>query len=275
MSNYPPNPRKNKGFTLIEVLVSVVLTGIILTSAYSGFQGIMKSQIRLSGVINIQRSLFYLNEKLSSLINTGGTLDYEEYFNRRMLGYEKSFSSENIWTYTEESKYGNGNNNSGRPRLYLCGKDSTADEDACLGTNSVSIAPNETSFTETLLTATPKHMAYGQYRELGFHYNSLSGYAAPIKLPPIFPAGDTILNNQGMDNLYLIKKLPSGIYERTYFRHVFIQDPSTPISQKVCDPSTSKDGCLGKIQMTRLISCDSLPVGGDGIIDAWVPHRDF
>lgn len=27
--------------------------------------------------------------------------------------------------------------------------------------------------------------------------------------------------------------------------------------------------------MTRLVSCDTLPTGGDGTIDAWVPHRDF
>lgn len=59
---------KNAGFTLIEVLVSVVLSGILLSSAFAAFQGILKSQIRLSGSINIQRNLFYLNEKLSSLI---------------------------------------------------------------------------------------------------------------------------------------------------------------------------------------------------------------
>lgn len=39
---------KNAGFTLIEVLVSVVLSGILLSSAFAAFQGILKSQIRLS-----------------------------------------------------------------------------------------------------------------------------------------------------------------------------------------------------------------------------------
>jgi prepilin-type N-terminal cleavage/methylation domain-containing protein len=82
------------GFTLIEVLVSVLLSGMILGTAYGAFQGIMKSQVRLSGVISIQRNLFYLNEKLSTLIHSGGTIDYEEYFNRRILGYGKSFSPE-------------------------------------------------------------------------------------------------------------------------------------------------------------------------------------
>ena len=55
---------RNAGFTLIEIMVSVVLSAMILTSAYAAFQGIMKSQIRLSGVMSIQRNLFFLNEKL-------------------------------------------------------------------------------------------------------------------------------------------------------------------------------------------------------------------
>ena len=82
------------GFTLVEVLVSVMLSGLILTAGYSSFQGIMKSQIQLGGVIDIQRNLFYLNEKLASLIHKGGTLDYEEYFNRRILGYAQSFQGD-------------------------------------------------------------------------------------------------------------------------------------------------------------------------------------
>jgi prepilin-type N-terminal cleavage/methylation domain-containing protein len=265
---------KYAGFTLIEVLVSVVLSGMILTSAYGAFQGIMKSQVRLSGVINIQRNLFYLNEKLSILIHNGWTIDYEEYFNRRILGYNKSFNPEEVWTFSEESNYGNGENN-GRPLLYLCGKDSNpvGKEDACLEANSVSIAPDQTNFTNTLIW---KQMWYGQYREIGLNYGSLSGYPTPIKLPPIFPSTNMELNSAGISDLYLIKKLPSGTYERTYFRHVYIQDPSTALDKATCDPSsTTLTGCLGKIQMTRLISCDSLPAWGDGILDAWAKHPDF
>jgi len=114
---------------------------MILGTAYGAFQGIMKSQVRLSGVISIQRNLFYLNEKLATLIHSGGTIDYEEYFNRRVLGYQKSFSPEGVWSFTKNSTYGNGDNN-GRPLLYLCGISGTGtiSEDACLEDNAVARA---------------------------------------------------------------------------------------------------------------------------------------
>lgn len=266
---------KNAWFTLIEVLVSVVLSGMILWTAYGAFQGIMKSQVRLSGVISIQRNLFYLNEKLATLIHSGWSIDYEEYFNRRVLGYAKSFSPTWVWWFSEISNYGNGDNTGGRPFLYLCGQNSMPanQEDACLGNNATAKAGATLVFNQTL---SGKQMGYGQYREIGFNYNSGTGYPTPIKLPPIFPPNDLDLNSKGTSDLYLIKKLPGGTYERTYFRHVYVQDPSTAVSVATCDPSsTTLEGCLWKIQMTRLISCDSLPNGGDWVLDAWAKHPDF
>lgn len=259
---------KHAGFTLIEVLVSVVLSGILLSSAFAAFQGILRSQVRLSGSINIQRNLFYLNEKLSSLIRAWGTIDYEEYFNRRILGYEKSLG-DNGWTYSRESNYGNGDN-TGRPDMYYCGIESGTEGEACVGWDALSRTKTNPVFNESL---SDKDMAYGQYATLGLNYGSGAGFPTPMKLPPIFPTDNAELRESWISDLYLIKKLPDNSFERTYFRHVFIQDPdkSTP----VCNPETSLAGCLWKIQMTRLVSCDTLPTGGDGTIDAWVPHRDF
>jgi hypothetical protein len=112
-----------------------MLSGIVLTAAYSAFQGIMQSQVRLGSVISIQDNLFYFNEKLATLIRSGGTVDYEEYFNRRMLGYERGFvkeAEEEVWTYKDISQYGNGGES-----MFQCGVTATDDSDACLARNAV------------------------------------------------------------------------------------------------------------------------------------------
>jgi hypothetical protein len=56
-------------------------------------------------VIDIQKNLFYTNEKLASLIRSGGTVDYEEYFNRRMLGYAQTTRADGIFTFTVASHF--------------------------------------------------------------------------------------------------------------------------------------------------------------------------
>lgn len=87
------------------------------------------------------------------------------------------------------------------------------------------------------------------------------------------------MNSVGLPELYLIKKLPDGSYERTYFRHVYEEDPNYDYTKNPCTPP-ALDYCIGKIQMTRLVSCDNLDKTGaadkpDGTIDAWLPQEDF
>lgn len=262
--------RNNAGFTLIEILISVVLSSLLLGALFTAFQGILMSQVRLSGSISIQRNLFYLNEKLSSLIREGGTIDYEEYFNRRILGYDTSLTEEG-WTYSTESKYWNGDNPNGRPTLYNCGVESGEESEWCLKENAVTKAEGTwpQTFDKSLMD---KNMGYGQYSVLWYNSSSLSGFPTPMKLPPIFPLIGTDLREKWISDLYLIKKLPDRSFERTYFRHILVQNPES--DTPLCDPKTGK-WCQWKIQMTRLISCDTLPSGGDGTIDAWVPHTDF
>jgi prepilin-type N-terminal cleavage/methylation domain-containing protein len=101
---------RTSGFTLVEVLVSVALSGMILTTAYAAFQGIMRSQAKLTGTIDIQRNLFYLNEKLAAIIHNGGTVDYEEYYNRRVLGFNKKIDATGMYSFEVPSNFGNGDN---------------------------------------------------------------------------------------------------------------------------------------------------------------------
>ena len=271
---------RTSGFTLVEVLVSVMLTGMILTSAYSAFQGIMKSQIQLGGTIDIQRNLFYLNEKLSALIHNGGTIDYEEYFNRRILGYSQwlvTTSGQSHWTYSTVSNYGNGSG-TGKQKILICGVNATTNTDACLANNAVG---NQTP-SGTLPTFNQQitgQQAYRQYREIAFDYSSY--LPSPTKLPSIFPTNTptTKMDTEWIPELYLIKKLPDGSYERVYFRHVFAQDPFPNIAT-CTNPTTQTKWCIGKVQMTKLRSCDILKSdnvtpGTDGVIDVWIPEANF
>ena len=296
--------RKNTGFTLVEVLVSVTLTGVILLTGYSAFQKIMQSQWRLWAIIDIQKNLFYTNEKLAALIRDGGTLDHEEYFNRRMLGYSR-ITTGGIYTFTNFSHFGNGNVAS-KPPIYYCGMVNTVPDphvstwvnaESCMNDNTnvlIESSPLWTTATYHFPT-TESHQAYGQYAALAFNYLDPVWYPIPIMLPPVFKAWaqvwvftrdtstnrvvDKNVSEVWLPELYLIKKNLDNSYVRTYFRHVYVDDPF--VTNPTCDPTLSAgaatiNGCLWKIQMTKLEGCDSLPVGmPDGIIDAWIPLPDF
>lgn len=271
------NVSRTSGFTLVEVLVSVALSGMVLTTAYAAFQGIMRSQAKLSGTIDIQRNLFYLNEKLAALIHSGGTVDYEEYYNRRVLGFARKADASGIYGFEIPSNFWNGDNAAWRPDIYFCGKDATTDSEACLnGPAASKNNPLSTTWNDTITG----QQWYGQYKELWLNHGSSAGFPVPMKLPPIFPTAtfpgsNAELINRGLSDLYMIKKLPDGSYERTFFRQIFVSDAG-----KACDMSTpaTPKNCLWKLQMARLVSCDTLKglvAGADGTIDAWVPHPDF
>lgn len=290
--------RKNLGFTLVEVLVAVALTGVILLTGYSAFQRIMEAQATLWAAIDVQKNLFYTNEKLASLIRGGGSIDYEEYFNRRMLGYDQEKRPDGIFTFKNYSHFWNGNDSGGKQMLYYCGV-STSTGEECLETNAVFDAslypaslPPAGDATIPITSATPPpfwHQPYGQYAALAYNYLN-PGFPLPIKLPPVFTSAGVIniasrdingavsMGNQNiidiwLPELYLIKQNLDNSYTRTYFRHVYVQDPFT-VGSQTCTPTTSLDGCLGKIQITKLEACDTVWTP-DGIIDAWIPSPEF
>lgn len=286
--------RHTKGFTLIEMMVTVMLTGMILLTAYGAFQNIIATQAKLGATIDIQRNLFYTNEKLAALIRTGGTIDYEEYFNRRQLGYAQSKVS-GKYTFTTPSLFWNQGTPANWAKIYYCGiasDSNTLGEENCI----TLLTKMSDSKTGPFSTAFPLfHQAYGQYQALYLNYADPVGFPMPMKLPPILKSGDSVgiflrkvppavskvetrdVTKVGLPELYLIKKQLDNKYIRTYFRHVYVDDPfDTSIT---CDPKIASggtdniNGCLGKIQMTQLESCDTAPT--DGIIESWIPTADF
>ena len=64
-----------RGFTLVEMLVSMTLIANIR---------VLKN--RIVGRVNLYEELYMATENIGDLIKSSGGIDYEEYFNRRILG---------------------------------------------------------------------------------------------------------------------------------------------------------------------------------------------
>jgi prepilin-type N-terminal cleavage/methylation domain-containing protein len=75
-----------KGFTLLEMLLSITVFSVILILAFAAFGNISVSKQKILGDVDVYEQLYTALEQLSSTIKEGGDIDYEEYFNRRMLG---------------------------------------------------------------------------------------------------------------------------------------------------------------------------------------------
>lgn len=84
---------KNKAFTLIEIMVWVLIVSIVIVSWFEAYMKIWIWKISLIEKTNMQKDSFYFSEKLFQIIKEWGTLDYEEYFNRKVIW--TNFSSGN------------------------------------------------------------------------------------------------------------------------------------------------------------------------------------
>lgn len=95
---------------------------------------------------------------MAAFIRDGGTIDYEEYFNRRMMGYDRTMVN-GLFTFTNLSHFGNGNINS-KPPIYFCGiGNPPLEEEDCLKANAVfdstSLPYSSASKTTIPITAPP------------------------------------------------------------------------------------------------------------------------
>lgn len=80
------NTLNSSGFTLIEMIVSITLFSIIIIMAFAamGNIGILRNSV--SSRLDLNNELYSVTEKFVDLIKTGGDIDYEEYWNRKIVG---------------------------------------------------------------------------------------------------------------------------------------------------------------------------------------------
>lgn len=73
------------GFTLIEMMISITLFAIVIIMAFDvmGNIGIMRTKV--SSQLDLNNELYAVTERFVDLIKTGGDIDYEEYWNRKVV----------------------------------------------------------------------------------------------------------------------------------------------------------------------------------------------
>jgi prepilin-type N-terminal cleavage/methylation domain-containing protein len=77
---------KNKrGFTILELLVSMTLFAIIVTSILVAVENLSIARLKTLNRVALLEELYFFSEQLFSSIKDGGTLDYEEYWNRNAV----------------------------------------------------------------------------------------------------------------------------------------------------------------------------------------------
>jgi len=91
-----------KAFTLIEVMIWIVIFSIIIVWGFQAYSSVLVWKIKLIEWANIQKQSFYFSEKFFEEIKKWWTIDYEEYFNRKVVWVE-TWS----WHYSKKTWFWN------------------------------------------------------------------------------------------------------------------------------------------------------------------------
>lgn len=92
-----------KAFTLIEIMVWILIVSAVLIWWFQALSSVTIWKSRLIQKSDIQKETLYFTQKLFEMIKKWWTLDYEEYFNRRVI-WNNTYSS---WHYDIESWFWN------------------------------------------------------------------------------------------------------------------------------------------------------------------------
>lgn len=92
-----------KWFTLIEIMVWIIIFSIVILAWFQALSRINIGKIKLYTETDIEKQSFYFSEKMFEMIKWAGTIDYEEYFNRKVV-WNTTFSS---WHFSTPTWFGN------------------------------------------------------------------------------------------------------------------------------------------------------------------------
>ncbi len=281
-----------KWFTILELMISMTLFAMIITSVILAVQSLMVARTKTLNRVTLLEDLYFFSEQLFTDIKDGWTIDYEEYWNRKSVGI--ATQSGHYISPTGVGNYGLGGtlwNSTYGASLYLCRSASGTS----MGTGWCSSGNNNGAagyLPGAPVDYSTSPQRYGQYLAQFIDYNGNSD--ADLWDEDSDASGSIIGDDDDrsvgdapsvltgpIPELYLIDK--SG-KTRTYFRWNILQDPNAPsgltcsISTTASGKTLTSSGCVGNVQVLRLKWLDlGFTHSGvttdrsayDGIIDTW------
>lgn len=150
------------------MLVSITIFAIIIIMAFDSMSNIGILRTMVSSRLDLNNELYSATEKFIDLIKTGGDIDYEEYWNRKVVG--TNTSSGHYTLFSGYGNYGSGGalSNYGYD-LYSCrsGSGTYIGQGGCLmGFNTYGDGAS--------LVGTKQR--YGQYRQQFIDYNANANF---------------------------------------------------------------------------------------------------
>jgi prepilin-type N-terminal cleavage/methylation domain-containing protein len=85
---------RKKAFTIIEIMLAMLIISSILLIWFQSYFRVWFGKMNLVEQTNIEKNIFFFSEKLFELIKSWWSIDYEEYFNRKV-----------VWTWAENWHY--------------------------------------------------------------------------------------------------------------------------------------------------------------------------
>lgn len=72
--------------TLLELMISMTIFSLIMLSVVASVQSMSMARIKSMNRMALTEQLYFFSEQLFTEIKNGGTIDYEEYWNRKVFG---------------------------------------------------------------------------------------------------------------------------------------------------------------------------------------------
>ena len=285
-----------KAFTLIEIMVWIMIVSMVLIWWFQALISVTIWKSKLIQETDIQKESFYFTEKFFEMIKKWGSIDYEEYFNRKVIWNNLTSSWHfsvaswfwNYWSWGAlwTSTYWD--------NFYYCRSWDWSNM------SLVSINPTfwcyNNSFNNYWNDVLWKHQRYWEYSFQFIDYNS--NYDSDDSLPwdedndgfIIWDDDDEylwvwpIVFTWGVDlrELYLISWNKK---ERIFFRWNVKRDSNAP-STATCNTTNTVTWtwCLWTVEYIKLSWKDwwmnhdlNTPdsTQSDGVIDTWMINKDF